>query len=115
MPKQKFEVELEVPDGYEIDGYRSPRANELFLNLDGDWMYSDIDSKRKFFVLRKLPQYRDPVLPADWGKPARFSDDGKEWVEDKVGGYASFTENDPRMWGAYDRCEYFKFCQVLDE
>ncbi|MFN9411660.1 MAG: hypothetical protein ACK57V_04675 [Pirellula sp.] len=114
MPKQKFEVELDVPDGYEIDGYRSPKVNELFLNLDGDWMFSDIDSKRKFFVLRKIQAYRDPVLPADWGKPARFSDDGKEWVEDNIAGYAAWSEDDNWRWGSVSRHEYFKFCQIAD-
>ena len=116
MPKQKFEVELDVPDGYEVVDYRPPEPGEVFVldpickpvvAVSGTYY-------RSLFILRKIPVYRDPVLPADWGKQARFSDDGKEWVEDRLSAYAAWKVEDPRRWGSQDRCEYFKFCQIAD-
>lgn len=117
MPKQKFEVELDVPDGYEIVDHRPVRTDETFLSLDKKAKVWDFvqESKDNAFILRKLPVYRDPVLPADWGKTARFSDDGKEWIDGVIAGYAAFKKGDDKMWGEFNLPRYYKFCQVLDE
>jgi len=34
------------------------------------------------------PEYREPVLPGDAGKVCEFSDDGNDWTEGKLRGYA---------------------------
>ncbi len=117
MPKQKFEVEVDVPDGYEIVDHRPVRTDETFLSLGMKakvWEYSRQSGDRAF-ILRKVPVYRDPVLPADWGKPAHFSDDGKEWVEGRLACYAAHYADDKNRWGASGKHFWYKFCQVLDE
>lgn len=115
MPKQKFEVEVDVPDGYEIVDYRHAGTGDLYIGVAGAvrWMFFG-HSAEKQFILRIIPKYRDPVLPADWGKPARFSDDGKEWVEDTLRGYCKFKRQpDEYVWSVDKR--FYKFCQILDE
>lgn len=117
MPKQKFEVELEVPDGFEIVDYRPVRTDDTFLSLDMKAKVWDFvqESKDNAFILRKVPKYRDPVLPADWGKTARFSDDGEVWIDGPLTGYLhrpSYT--DRRVW-AGPSGSWYVHCQVLDE
>lgn len=116
MPKQKFEVELDVPDGYEIVDYRHAGTGDLYIGVAGAvrWMFFG-HSAEKQFILRKVPVYRDPVLPADWGKTARFSHDGKEWVDGRLASYAALNADDKNRWGASGTPFWYKFCQVLDE
>lgn len=120
MPKQKFEVELDVPEGYEIDRYAVAGAGDTVIRVMASTgerlavrVYPGYSvNPQPEFILRKVPQYRDPVLPADWGKPARFSDDGKTWVEAVLAGYCAFYADDRLRWLAVGESNCFKFCQI---
>lgn len=117
MPKQKFEVELDVPEGYEVIDYRQVHSDEWFIGLNGNarvWQFVS-DSKDPTFILRKVPKYRDPALPGDWGKDAEFSDDGKEWTKGRIAGYAAHYADDKSRWGKLGAPDWYKFCQILDE
>lgn len=117
MSKQKFEVELEVPDGWEIVDYRPVRPEEKFLNPDCKVRTWDFVSESRYstFILRKIPKYREPVLPADWGKAARFSYDGNEWVEGRLASYAAHYADDKHRWGSAGNPYWYAYCQVVDE
>jgi hypothetical protein len=43
-------------------------------------------------------KYREPVLPQDWGKWCEFSDDGVEWLQDKLMGYGANFSNKTFPW-----------------
>jgi hypothetical protein len=103
--------DVEIPDGYEPTGeYRSPVVNEPFL-YDGN-VISAHNHSTKRLILRKIPQWRDPVLPADAGKRARFSDEGSWWEDGECWGY---WINDPVQRWLDNRGVRWKLCQVCDD
>jgi hypothetical protein len=107
--------DVEIPDGYEPTGeFRIPNADELFLL--GSKVVSNCTSwvTTQKLVLRKIPQWRDPVLPADYGKKARFSDDKIKWRHGSLTGWSSDGDNDDFPW-IEERMHGWKFCQVCDE
>lgn len=117
MVKQKFEATVDVPDGYEIVDYRKVQSDEHFLGDRGkvvQWPFIK-ESLDNAMILRKIPQYRDPVLPADWGKKARFSFDGINWADGILASYAAHYADDKNRWGAASKPFWYKFCQVVDE
>jgi hypothetical protein len=87
--------DVEIPDGYEPTGEcRIPMGNDTFLPCVR-------------IILRKIPAWRDPVLPADAGKCCRASDDNEQWWTGRLRGYLDgYFET---FGGRY------KFCQVCDE
>ncbi len=77
MPKQTMTLELEVPDGYVLDGYRAIENGELRLTEDGtveEW--NGGCSLFHYIIVRKVVRYRTPSFPADYGKQCEFSDFG---------------------------------------
>lgn len=124
MAKQKFEVELDVPEGYKIKDFRIASGEDTVIRFSGDATANPIPVRiyrgytpnpQPEFIIEKIPQYRDPVLPADWGKTARFSDDGKEWVQAELAGYCAYYQDDAHRWLPTGKHACFKFCQVVDE
>ena len=78
-----------IPDGYEIVDYRSPKANELFLDsvsLEVICNPVGYGSSRRLIV-RKIKKYREPILPADAYKTCEFSDCGNLWSTHTLLGY----------------------------
>jgi len=55
MPKQKIEIEVEVPEGYELTGeYRVPEVGEQFINSLGHANLPETgDTVTRRFILRK--------------------------------------------------------------
>jgi hypothetical protein len=89
--------DVEIPDGYEPTGeYRVPLDDEPFLPCVR-------------IILRKIPVWRDPVLPADAGKLCRYLNDGV-WHTAKLVGWL----NDSEPWKLSNGGEC-KTCQVCDE
>ena len=124
MAKQKFEGEICVPEGYRIKDFRIAGGEDTVIRVLRDPTALPIPVRtyagytpnpQPEFIIEKIPQYRDPVLPADWGKKARFSNDGIKWIDGKLAAFASFLDKlDDKPWGEKDTF-YYKFCQVVDE
>jgi hypothetical protein len=109
----KFEIEADIPEGYEPTGeYRVPGLGEYYLFSDKAAL-SNLNLLSCAIILRKKIQYRDPVLPADCGKTARFSDNGNVWGEDRIRGYEE-GEGISCHWIASDLVRW-KFCQTWDQ
>ena len=54
--------------------------------------------------------YREPVLPADWGKECEFRDDGKEWITEKLQGYDKDGNHDLITWVSEN--EYWGYARI---
>ena len=116
MPKQKIEIEVDVPeDGYEATGEYTNAA-------DGDWYldhmnrvrcWSGQKSQCRYIILRRVKQYREPVLPADWGKTCEFSYGGERWTRDRLIGYEKGSEADEEVWQA--EAMYYRYCRIEKE
>lgn len=114
MAKQKVEIEVDVPDGYEATGeFRTPvNSQDIFL-LDA---HGSIRTGGHYWgvpriILRRVKQYREPVLPADYGKQCEFSDDGKTWVMDNLGWWHPTSG-----WRSIDdHGEYWNHCRIEKE
>lgn len=55
------------------------------------------------------PQWRDPIMPYDWNKEARFSDNGKDWIDGVICGKALVSVNGFCWWSGKGT---YKFCQI---
>ena len=115
--KQEIKIEVDIPDGWEFDRYGVPNVGENYLGM----CYGDIHLRQpsdslvsKYFVIRKIKQWRDPVLPADFGKEARFSDNGKKWNTGELAGWFKEDADDDMVWVSKSIHGY-RFCQVCDE
>lgn len=56
-----------------------------------------------------LVEWRDAVIPDDWGKEARFGDDKTQWVAGMISGYSTLPDRSFRWWSGFS---VYKFCQV---
>lgn len=114
MPKQDIVLkDVEIPEGFEATGeYRYARPGEWVKAINKVSAYKASEGTQiDILILRKLPQWRDPVLPADFEKRAQFSDTGKEWKDGRLFGWHGNT----RFHWLSDKNVYWKFCQVCDE
>lgn len=115
MPKQNVFLQVEIPEGFEPTGeYRLANPDEWFLSRDENPVacQSISGSSVLVIILKKLPQWRDPVLPADAHRKAKFSMEGKEWSGGILKGFV--MRNGKPSW----ICEsslYWPFCQVCEE
>jgi hypothetical protein len=90
MPLQKIEIELDVPAGYQLTGeYRKPQAGEKVYDIQTGQVYTELFNPGldPAFIVIPTKLYREPVLPADYGKVAEFSDDGHRWVVGELIGW----------------------------
>ena len=124
MAKQKFEATVDVPEGYRIKDFRIAGGEDTVIRVLRDPTSMPIPVRiyagytpnpQPEFIIEKIPQYRDPALPADWNKPAQFSDDGITWVEGRLAAYASHYADDKDRWCGVGGSHWYKFCQVVDE
>ena len=122
MPKQKFEVVVDVPEGYKIKDFRPAAKGDVLVRVINGSLTAVTCSTGRIqsyyaseFIIEKVIKYRDPVLPADWGKKARFSNDGIRWVDGEIAAFASFLDHmGENPWSDRDAWHY-KYCQVVDE
>lgn len=116
MAKQKVEIEVDVPDGYELTGeYRRPNEGDVYLSGSGGINICAGDGDFNRLIMRRVKQYREPVLPADYGKQCEFSDAGKTWVMDNLGWWHPTSG-----WRSLDRSlddhgEYWNHCRIEKE
>lgn len=101
MPKQKVEIEVDVPAGYEVCKIAPPRAGDVYLNKHYQPEMAESSWEIPRIILRRVKQYREPVLPADYGKECEFSDDGKNWERHPLLGFCKDSA---------DSCERIWFC-----
>jgi hypothetical protein len=98
-----MKVEIEVPDlpaEFEVVGFDVASGDDLIL-LDGQWISWDMQqvSKSEYFVARKAKQYREPVLPADWGKEVEGYDPTTgEWVRGSLVGFTKYSVAEKVAW-----------------
>jgi hypothetical protein len=109
-------VAIEIPkppDGWVFDGFRMVLFGEQYFNGAKwvDWVCTGA-SNGKYLVAVKAKQYREPVLPADWGKGCEFSSNGMIWDPGKLSGYVSFLNvKDSVPWMA-DNNRYYQHCRI---
>jgi hypothetical protein len=86
----KFEIEIDCPEGWKVVAFRQIKPGEWYLSyisaMPQQWKATHV-SQGMVFILERIKTYREPVLPADYGKVCEFSYDGKCWIEGKLGGY----------------------------
>lgn len=108
----KYEIEIDcIPDLYEPVRFGVPKRGELFIDSIGGVQVCDMLASPRI-VLRECAKYREPVLPADAGKTARFSDNASIWA---TGTLVGWLESSP-SWQADINGERdaFKYCEVQD-
>lgn len=73
MSKQKIELEVDVPEGHKIIGYRRAQQNEIILDTRTDGVYTakvwthSCDSAYLHIILEKVYVYKVPAfVPAKW-------------------------------------------------
>ena len=109
MAKQKIEIEVGTVEGFEPTcEYRPPRCGEFYLDSVGA-VRSTINFTSSRLILRRVKQYREPVLPADYGKQCEFSDDGEQWCIEGVSWWHPVS--------GWMSCggEYWKHCRIEKE
>ena len=65
MAKQKIEIEVDIPDGYEFVRYGVPTDRDYFVYPDGYVMPSGCESNGSYVIVRKAWQW-PPWLKADY-------------------------------------------------
>lgn len=119
MPKQKLEVEIEVPDGYRCVGFGHALPGTLFLNSNSGvdcWNLSDV-SKGQYFILERVERWRpatvEDVIRSLQGEDvkARFRGPAtEEWCGGKLCGVREYDKYETWL------CQHmgWRDCEVLD-
>jgi len=111
---RKIEVEIDIPDGWEFVRYGVPEVGESYLGVSHRHVYlrePDSPVSSKYFIVKKVKQYREPVLPADCGKECEFSDDGVNWAVGILQGYVKYAAEDDIPWKTRGH-SYGKYCRI---
>jgi hypothetical protein len=109
---QKVEIEVAVPEGWEVVGQRSPRIGDYFLSeCSGPLVLANMDFVTNRIVLRKVKQYREPVLPADYGKQAEFSSNRIDWEANELTGWLRYHQEDLCSWSNQGD-EWYPYCRI---
>jgi len=112
MAKQKVTIEVDIPNGWEPTGEFRPLNQftaEYWLGRDGEVEF-DRGGFLPKLILRKVKRYREPSLPADYGKECEVSDDGKKWVTAKLQGFAKNCTGDSYPWKSDEG--YCTYCRI---
>lgn len=109
MAKQNVLIEVDVPDGWEATGeFRAPVVGE-FHAQHGKAIPVNINFATPRIILRRVKQYREPVLPADAGKKVEFNDNGAAWFSRDLAGWSVSS-------GWIDEFGHrWKFCRIEKE
>jgi len=87
MTKQKIEIEVDIPEGYEFIQYSEARRGDIYLMgstpFTWDWNYV---SSGKYVIIRPIPEPLPLFQFPDWVKP------GTWYCEDANGQYLCATE-----------------------
>jgi len=80
MPKQKIEIEVDVPDGWEVTGeYRKPLDHEPYISKEGWLAERNIGVDGPRIILRKK------YVPPAWLKPGTWLFfNGVDWFATNV-------------------------------
>lgn len=113
MAKQNVLIEVDVPDGWEATGeFRAPVVGE-FHAQHGKAISVNINFATPRIILRRVKQYREPVLPADYGKQCEFSDDEVNWHTYNLHGFWHAIPGEPICWrGGFS---WYKYCRIEKE
>ena len=118
MPKQKLEIEIEVPDGYRCLGFGHVLLGTLFLNSNSGvdrWNLSD-PSKGQYFILERVERWRpatvEDVIRSLKGEEVvvRFADSDREWKAGRRLKGVSTTG----IYEWFDGQFCWELCEVLD-
>jgi hypothetical protein len=112
MAVKKFEIEVDLPDGWEAVEYRVPQFGEFFLGT-ASHPVTACDMSTPWLIVRRAKQYREPVLPADAEKVVEVrSDELATWEEATLVGY---RHHDPLPWNVRadsSKPFLYKFCRI---
>lgn len=101
MPKQQVTIEVDVPDGWEVVGYRKAQRDEHFAMNGAVWQS----------VGETVEQH--PIIVKAWQWPDWL----KGWIAMDEDGSWFWFENEPRQmntgWG-HEGGEYYRFGVVTD-
>lgn len=116
MAKQKIEIEVDVPDGYEATGeFRVPSSRADLYYFEGMVGHGDPGRLAERVILRRVKQYREPVLPADAWKTCEFSDNETNWFSGLLNAWVcSDMKNDGKNWNMVGH-GFFKHCRIEKE
>ena len=91
------QIERESGDCFQVCGFAAP--NGFCWQFHRDWL-SPAEPPE--------PEYREPVLPQDAGKPCEFSDDGSKWHSGSLYGWTQFT----RQWVSGSHQKKWRHCRI---
>ena len=118
MSKQKIEIEIDIPDGYEFVRFGSVGKGDCFINSLGNvdsWTFEGT-SPHLMFVVKKVERWRPAnladvvLLMRGETVEARFRDSAKQdWTYARLDG---FRRRPAACW--YSPCESWIFCEVKE-
>jgi hypothetical protein len=113
--KTEIEVTIKIPappDGWVFDGYRLAKSNDLVF-VDECWQHWGLyNSRQRYPIAVKVKQYREPVLPADWGKECEFSNNGMIWDPGQLSGYVLCLDGEDNLPWKADDTRYYQSCRI---
>jgi len=122
MPKQKLEIEIEVPDGYRCVGFGHALPGTMFLTSEGGvdvWRncgWGGEASNGQYFILERVELWR-PATVADVIRSlqgekvvVRFADSDRDWKTGRRLEGVSTTG----MYEWFDGRFCWELCEVLD-
>jgi hypothetical protein len=96
-----------LPDGeWDYVGVKQAEKGEWYCRsfAEKEWLpwVCDTMTFNKYFCIRPV-KYREPVLPADWGRECEFSNDKETWTKGTLAGYLSYFFSMNRWYGRFER------------
>lgn len=118
MPKQKLEIEINVPDGYRCVGFGHVLPGTKLLGENGDaytW-HGKEPSKGQYLILERIEHWRpatvEDVIRSLQGEKVvvRFADADRDWKTDRRLQGVSTTG----IYKWFDGRFCWELCEVLD-
>jgi hypothetical protein len=116
MPKQKIEIEVDVPEGWKIVRYEKPEVGEHFISLPGTvakWRAPN-NCRNAYPIVERVEQWRpatvDDVIRSLQGEKvaARFYNAPYDLI---YGTLCGFSETAKHKW--INEASRYQFCEVL--
>jgi hypothetical protein len=113
VAKQKIEAEIDIPEGWEFVRTGSMVRGEFYLGIESNPVCAMDNYANGCIVIRRVVEYREPVLPADAHKKCEFSRDGVNWSSGILNAWVSSDRGDKCNWncqgiGFHEHCRIEK-------
>ena len=111
MTIQKVEIEVDVPEGWEVVRFGCANPGEWYFYRGLTVWQTQNVTVAPVFIVRKVKQYREPVLPADYGKQAEFSSNRIDWEANELTGWLRYHQEDLCSWSNQGD-EWYPYCRI---